>query len=219
MVLSGGKVKRYQYKDYDHYIKSQRAGYDRKKTRCWANEENIAAICDFLKLRAENSGTNGERYKAEYGLCHGTRAGYEQKWFKRHLKKCASVIGTEIGDSDAEDTYQRDFNNEYSDFLAVFDFLYSNAFDHAFSPDKTISVWARQVKIGGVVIIEWDERNEHTGKVDGTISKRDPLSMTLAELETNIPQWCPELYHIATIDMPVVTFGYRKAVVFERVEI
>lgn len=212
-------MKKFEYKDYNHYVQSQRAGYDRKKTRCWANEENIAAICDFLKLRAENSGTNGERYKAEYGLCHGTRAGYEQKWFMRHLKKNSSVIGTEIGDTDAENTFQRDFNNEYSDFLAVFDFLYSNAFDHAFSPDKTIAVWARQVKIGGVVIIEWDERNEHTGTVSKSVNTTDPVSMTLAELETNIPQWCPELYHIATIDMPVVTFGYRKAVVFERVEI
>lgn len=210
-------MKHYQYRDYDHYVKSQRAGYDRKKNRCWANEENIAAICDFLKLRADNSGSNGERYKAEYGLCHGTRAGYEQKWFMRHLGKTSSVIGTEIGDTEAENTFQRDFNNEYSDFLGVFDFLYSNAFDHAYEPQKTIVVWSRQIKIGGVIVIEWDERNEHTGAVDGTISKTDPLSMTLRELEKNIPLWCKELRHIATVDMPVVTFGYRKAVIFERI--
>jgi SAM-dependent methyltransferase len=200
-------MKKYQYKDYDHYVKCQREGFERKKNRCWAIKENIKAITEFITENIENK-------KVEYGLCHGTRAGFEQKWFMKYLTPEASVIGTEIGNSTAENTIQRDFNKIHADLIGKFDFVYSNSFDHSFDPEKTINIWANQVRTGGLLIIEWDERQEHKGSVSKSINKTDPVSLTFEEIKNLLPKWCEKIKLLTILDMPIKTFSYRKAIIF-----
>ena len=197
-------MKKYQYKDYDHYVKCQRLGFERKKNRCWAIKENIKTIAEYINMACST----------EYGLCHGTRGGYEQKWFAKYLKNNISVIGTEIGNSDVENTIRRDFNLVHEDLIQQFDFVYSNSFDHAFDPDKTINVWADQVKKGGLLILEWDERQEHRGCISKGVNKTDPVSLTFEEIKNLLPIWCDKLSLLTVLDMPVQTFKYRKAVIF-----
>jgi len=195
-------VKIHKYSNYDEYVSCQLAGNERKKTRVWAVEENIARIAAWLKPRQPAT-----------GLCHGTRGGYEQAWFAKYLDDCA-VIGTEIGDASAPDTLQLDFNKRHPQLVGAFDFVYSNSFDHAYDPVQTIRIWFEQLRPGGSLILEWDRRNEHTGAVGLPVNKLDCVSMTFDELRDTIPQWVDGIELIKELDLPVVTNGFRKAIIF-----
>ena len=196
-------MKKYNYKNYDEYVDCQRAGFEKKKDRVWCVEENIKAIADFLQDK-----------KPAFGLCHGTRGGYEQKWFKKYLKSC-HVVGTEIGDSIAPNTIKWDFNKENPDFIGKFDFIYSNSFDHAFDPAETARIWFQQLKPGGFLILEWDKRQEHTGEISKAVNKLDCVSLTFEELKINMLKWSPVMAIVTVLDMPVVTNDFRKALIFE----
>ena len=121
------------------------------------------------------------------------------------------VIGTEIGDSKASNTVRWDFNIQNPKWIRRFDFVYSNAFDHAYRPRQTLRVWAEQVKKGGHIIIEYDKRNEHTGEVSKKVNKIDPVSITIGEAETLFPKWID--CTLKVIDLPVVGIGYQKALI------
>ena len=195
-------MKVHKYSNYNEYVRCQVAGNTAKKHRVWAVEENIAAICDYLRP-----------LEPATGICHGTRGGYEQSWFMKYLTDCA-VLGTEIGDASAPHTIKMDFNDEHESMIGTADFIYSNSYDHAFDPRHTINVWARQLRPGGCIILEWDKRNEHTGQVGLPVNKLDCVSMTFDELCEKIPQWVGAIVKVDILDMPVVTNGFRKAVIF-----
>ena len=86
-------------------------------------------------------------------LCHGTRRGAEQKYFK-HVYPNAEIIGTEIGISDWPMTVQHDFNQEKKEWINKFDIIYSISIDHAFNIAKTITVWSNQLNKNGKLFIE-----------------------------------------------------------------
>ena len=193
-------MKQYKYGSYKEYVKAQRKGYQKKKDRVWAREENIKAISDYLKDHGVMS-----------GICHGVRGGQEVDWFRLHLD--AQVIGTEIGDAEGNYIVQWDFNRPNEKWLSEFDFVYSNAFDHSFDPRMTLAVWLDQLKPGGVLIIETDERNEHTGDISKPVNPTDPTGLTLNELVQLMRDVSGS--EVTIIDLPVITFGYRKAVAVE----
>ena len=95
------------------------------------------------------------------------------------------------------------------------DFIYSNSFDHAYNPEKTFNVWADQLKLGGVIILEYDRRQEHTGEISRGVNKTDPVSLKFDELIKLVPKWRKNAKVIEILDMPVVTQEWRKAVVIE----
>ena len=187
-------MKQYMYKNYAHYVESQRSGYERKKDKLWARSENIEAIADYIG-------------KCEYGLCHGVRGGQEVNWFRDFTG--AQVIGTEIGDTQVPWVIQWDFNFPQENWVGAFDFVYSNAFDHAYDPAWTLAVWWEQVKKGGLLIIETDERNEHSGAISKKVNPTDPTGISLDELHAMIEDVTDR--EVDIIDLPVVTFGYRVA--------
>jgi hypothetical protein len=165
----------YQYKDYDEYITSQRRGYETKKERQWANEPNIKFISDCL-----------QEFAPQNGICHGTRSGKEQQWFMKYLKNC-TCIGTEIGDTKEDHIVNWDFNQNNPVWEKKFDFLYSNAFDHAFNPATTLQTWEQQVKDGGYILLEWSCIHEHSQGRSATAT--DPVAITLPELLRMIGVW------------------------------
>lgn len=188
-------MKQHRYKSYQQYVIAQRKGFEKKKDRVWARRENIEAIANMLA-------------GSKTGICHGVRGGQEVDWFRDILG--AQVIGTEIGDSEHVHTVQWDFNQPSDRWSSAFDFVYSNAFDHAYQPSETLRVWWGQLKPGGRLVIETDQRNEHTGEISKPVNAIDPTGMTLFELQdliaivTKVP--------VDTVELPVVTFGYRVAV-------
>lgn len=196
-------MKIYQYKNYKDYIDSQVAANLKKQKNVWAKEENIKFLADYLKPR-----------RPKQGLCHGVRQGLEQLWFSQYLQGC-KVFGTEIGDVMGKDTIKWDFNIQNPDWIGQFDFIYSNSFDHAFKPENTLQTWADQLVSGGLLILEYDRRQEHTGEISKSVNKTDPVSLRFDELIESVSKWVYKALVIDILKMPVVTFEWRKAVVIE----
>ena len=97
----------YQYRDstggfdYERYKEIQTAGNVRKIENVFVKEENIKFFAEYI---SSVLGT------PRFGLCHGTRRGLEQTWFRKYLD--CDVIGTEISHTAAEfpHTIQWDFH-------------------------------------------------------------------------------------------------------------
>lgn len=196
-------MKIYQYKNYNEYLKSQKEAFDRKFKNVWAREENIKVIADYIKNLT----------KIEMGVCHGVRQGFEIEWFIKNLN--CYVIGTEIGGNCGKaNILHWDFNKENPDLINRFDFIYSNSFDHAYNPEITINIWKRQLRKNGLIILEYDKRQEHTGEVSKGVNKTDPISLKIKELQELIPKWTG-MKLIKILDMPVITQEWRKAFIYE----
>lgn len=195
-------MKLYKYKNYAEYIKSQQTANKRKSGNIWAKEENIKYIAEYVR-----------KFNPLYGMCHGVRQGWEVIWFKEYL--LCQIFGTEIGKIRHSNIIQWDFNRQNPDWIGHFDFIYSNSFDHAFQPELTIQVWAEQLQPNGLIILEYDRRQEHTGEISKSINKTDPVSIKFNELKELIPQWIKGSKVIKILDMPVVTQEWRKAMVVQ----
>lgn len=195
----------FQYKNYDEYVRSQKNAYHKKFKNVWSIEENIRAIAEYLK-----------QYNPQTGICHGVRQGFEVLWFKKYLPGC-EVIGTDIGDPVLSlkniKIIQHDFNLENENFIERFDFIYSNSFDHAYDPAKTFSVWFEQLKKGGRLVLEYDRRQEHTGEISKKCNKTDPVSIRFEELKSKILKWDRKASIEIVLDMPAMTFEWRRALV------
>lgn len=197
-------MKTYKYKSYDQYVKCQRAAYKKKIKNVWAKEENIKAIAQALKKR-----------NPEFGICHGVRQGHEAKWFRKYLEGCI-ILGTDIGKPLHKNfIIQHDFNRQLQIWINKFDFLYSNSFDHAYRPENTFRVWVDQVKPGGIIILEYDRRQEHTGEISKSVNKTDPVSIRLDELILFTKKWSPRVQKVYAVDMPIITQEWRKAIFIE----
>lgn len=157
----------YQYRDYQHYRDIQIAGNLRKINQVWANEENIAYLSRYLQEEVK---------PLEFGICHGTRQGKEQAWFRKHLG--IEVIGTEISPTakDFPHTIEWDFHEVKPEWIDRTDFIYSNSFDHSYQPEKCLDTWMSCIRKEGVCILEWS-----TSHVDA--DELDPFGATLAGIK------------------------------------
>lgn len=137
--------------DYEKYRRIQEDGNKRKIDKVWVFEENIAYLSAYI-----NSVVNSP----QFGICHGTRRGKEQEWFRKYLG--CEVIGTEIS-STAENfphTIQWDFHEVKPEWIDSVDFIYSNSFDHSYNPEKCLNAWMRCVRKEGICILEHGSANE-----------------------------------------------------------
>jgi len=136
----------YKYKSYEEYKSIQIKTNKRKLHHCWVRESDIKFLADYIK-------TNSKNYCS--GICHGTRGGYEQKWFRKYLD--IDVIGTEISPTATKFPYtiQWDFHDIKNEWIDNIDFIYSNAFDHTFDPVLCLKQWMKCVKKEGICIMEW----------------------------------------------------------------
>ena len=143
--------------DYERYKQVQTAGNKEKIGQVWAIEENIAFLADYIEKRLG---------PVKFGLCHGTRQGKEQAWFKKYLK--CDVLGTEISDTAERfpDTIQWDFHEVKPEWIDAADFVYSNSFDHSYDPEKCLKTWMSCVKKGGLCILEHSEGHEQATELD-----------------------------------------------------
>jgi hypothetical protein len=159
----GGEFELYQYCrqdgsfDYDKYKKIQVEGNKNKINQVWVLEENIAFLSKYL---------NKKLFDVSFGICHGTRRGDEQAWFRKYLG--CEVIGTEISDTAEQfpDTIQWDFHDVKPEWIDSVGFIYSNAFDHSYDPEKCLNTWMSCVKKGGVCILEHTSGHERATELD-----------------------------------------------------
>jgi hypothetical protein len=118
----------------------------------------------------------------QFGLCHGTRQGKEQAWFKKHLK--CEVLGTEISDTAEQfpDTIQWDFHEVKPEWIGAVDFVYSNSFDHSYDPEKCLKAWMSCIRKGGLCVLEQSD-------VDEIATELDPFGADFALLPYLILTW------------------------------
>ena len=161
----------WKYSSYDEYVKEQVAGNLQKyRTHSYVAPSEIAKIVNYIL---------SQDISPEFGLCHGTRRGNEQQYFKEYFKQAdidVRVIGTEISHTALEfpDTIQWDFNKVKDEWISNVDFIYSNSFDHSFDPEVTINAWMSCLKPGGLCFIQWTAdnlRNRPMDPIAGTLKQ------------------------------------------------
>jgi hypothetical protein len=143
--------------DYERYRQVQSTGNKEKIGQVWVMEENIAFLSEYI---AKHLG------RVQFGLCHGTRQGKEQAWFKKYLN--CEIVGTEISDTADQfpDTIQWDFHEVKPEWIGAVDFVYSNSFDHSYDPEKCLKAWMSCVKVGGLCILEHSDASAQATELD-----------------------------------------------------
>lgn len=175
-VIDGGKF------DYERYRKIQSEGNRLKLENVWVLEENITFLAQFI---TEVIGP------PQFGICHGTRRGKEQEWFRKYLN--CEVIGTEISDTAEQFPYtiQWDFHEAKPEWIDSVDFIYSNSFDHSHDPEKCLNVWMSCVRPGGVCILEHSDL--HGPRY---VSDIDPFGADISLMPYLVLTWGKGKYYV-----------------------
>ena len=150
-------MKIYKYDSYGEYVAEQTAGNKKKINHVFVKKQTMQKIKEMKAF-------------AGSVLCHGTRNGAEQKFFKEVYGPQLKVVGSEISDTATQfpDTVEWDFMKPNPDWVGEFDIVYSNSFDHCFEPVETLRVWADQLSPGGSLFIEhsFDPKNNKSRAMD-----------------------------------------------------
>tara|TARA_B110000495_G_C23028561_1_gene611802 strand:+ start:1846 stop:2436 length:591 start_codon:yes stop_codon:yes gene_type:complete len=166
-------MKIYEYKNYEEYVKIQTE--TNKEKLNWSYFNNPGPRKAVITKMATKY--FGETTVDKDVICHGTRRGHEQQFFKS-LYPNGHTIGTEISDTATKFpmTVEWDFTKQNSEWVNRFDIVYSNSFDHTIDPQETLRVWYEQLKESGFMFIEWSQ-SQAIG------NKNDPLKATFEEIE------------------------------------
>ena len=160
-VGDGVTLARYEkdgHLDYDTYRAVQEAGNKAKLDWVFATEATIALIAEDARRRSET---------VEHILCHGTRNGAEQRWFRQHFPD-ADILGTEISETATqfEMTIRWDFHDIKDGWSDHWDLIYSNSWDHTYDPHKMFSAWARCLRPGKLLYLEHTKYHELVNHLD-----------------------------------------------------
>jgi len=169
--------------DYEKYKHVQIEANKKKINNVWVQKENIEMLSKYILENIE---------KPTFGICHGTRRGMEQKWFKEYIN--CNVIGTEISDTATqfEDTIQWDFHDIKDEWIKNVDFIYSNSFDHTYNPEKCLTTWISCLKKNGICILEHTDDHQ-------TAKETDPFGAKLIIMPYLILQWSKGKFFVADI--------------------
>lgn len=193
-IAKRGGFQLYQYRrpdgtfDCERYRQVQTAGNKEKLGQVWAIEENIAFLADYITSHIG---------PVKFGLCHGTRQGKEQEWFRKYLH--CDVLGTEISDTAEQfpNTIHWDFHEAKPEWIGTVDFIYSNSFDHSHDPEDCLKTWMSCLKKGGLCILEHSDASE-------TSTELDPFGADIALMPYLILTWGKGDFCVREmIDVPV----------------
>ena len=140
--------------DYETYRSIQEIGNKHKLDVVFTTEAVIRLVCEHSP-------------DAKRILCHGTRNGAEQRWFRQHLPH-AEILGTEISETATQFpmTVQWDFHEVKPEWLDYWDVIYSNSWDHTYAPDKLFAAWASSLREDGHLYLEHTEMHELVDHLD-----------------------------------------------------
>ena len=156
--------------DYEKYRKAQVDGNHTKIDNNWTYKPAIEMLSGYIVAKIGIP---------KFGICHGTRRGNEQLWFRQFLGMDVEVIGTEISDTAKQFPYtvQHDFHEQRLEWIGKADFVYSNSWDHTYDPNKAFHVWMESLRPGGIMLIE-----HSMGHLPEYTSEMDPFGVTFREL-------------------------------------
>lgn len=183
--------------DYKQYRRIQEDGNKRKLDWVAVLEPNIEFLSNYIIARMPDP---------KFGICHGTRRGKEQEWFRKYLG--CKVIGTEISETATQfpHTIQWDFHEVKPEWLDAVDFIYSNSFDHTYDPEKCLSAWMSCLKKGGLCLLEYSSANEPLGA-----NMLDPFGADLPLMPYLITLWGRGSFGVREIlDAPVKSEGVAR---------
>ncbi|MFT6932561.1 MAG: hypothetical protein ACJAXT_001258 [Paracoccaceae bacterium] len=192
----------FEFPNYESYRDVQVTGNKSKLRMQFVKESHIKILADYV------NDTVGE---ISFGLCHGTRRGAEQSWFRTHLTGRPNVIGTEISDTATEfpHTVQWDFHDKNPDWDGNCDFVYSNSWDHAFDPVKAFGAWIDALKPGGLMLLDYTK-----GQSPDDANALDPFGITYEKLLTMLKtNFDTAGYLLEKIDTRKTNKEYRALVV------
>lgn len=134
----------HKYESYEEYKRIQEEGNIRKINKCSINEDMIKYFSNYILKNIKN---------LSFGICHGTRRGCEQEFFKKYLN--IEVIGTEISKTATQfpNTIQWDFHAVKKEWINNVDFIFSNSFDHSYDPELALTNWLSCLKKNGLCFI------------------------------------------------------------------
>lgn len=192
---------RYQYKDYHEYMWAQLEAAQQKSRYIWAKQEYINIISDYIR----------KIIKPENAICHGSRRGKEVAWFMKQFPKC-HVMGTDIFVTSKSKRFviQWDMHNIKYEWLNLFDFIYSNSWDHFYDPEYGFDQWGRTVKSGGLIILEWSDCHGDEG-----VSRCDPLGGSLDEIIEFVSSCLSGFDFLEALDLNIGTnLHHKKALIW-----
>lgn len=136
----------HEYPSYEDYKNTQIFYNKQKIQNVWADEATLSLVLQEVK---ENFGN-----KEVQGLCHGSRNGFEQKFFNGNL--AGQILGTDISDtaSNYENSIQWDFHDVNDKWINKFDFIYTNSLDQSWNPKLALTTWLNQIHDKGLIFIE-----------------------------------------------------------------
>lgn len=153
----------HKYKSYQEYKDIQIFHNKRKINKVWATKNSLNAVIRKIKK---------ELKKNLFGLCHGTRNGFEQNYLASKLS--AKIIGTDI--SNTALNFPRsvvwDFHKDNKAWINKCDFIYTNSLDQSFNPKLALNTWLKQLKVGGLLFVEHSEAHGPQGA-----SEMDPFGV------------------------------------------
>lgn len=193
--------------DYARYKTIQVEGNKRKLENIWVSEDNIKFLSGYFQQQLKD---------IRLGLCHGTRRGKEQEWFKKYLPGNPAVIGTEISETAASfpDTIQWDFHEVKPEWVNATDFIYSNSFDHSYDPEKCLNAWMSCIRPGGLCVLEHTDGHSPTGA-----NELDPFGADIVHMPYLITKWGKGRYSVRDIlDAPADngTVNYTAFIIVQK---
>jgi len=136
------------FKDQKQYEKSQLRANRKKSSRTSVSPLEVRKIVDYLLEQRSNV----------RGLCHGVKEGRELILFEEEFKQRfanADVVGTDLFEQSNLKVVVHDFHKVRSKWLGAFDFVYTNAMDHAHDPFECVRVWLDQLNENGLLFVQW----------------------------------------------------------------
>jgi hypothetical protein len=162
----------HKYKSYRQYARIQKKKNARCIDRTWATPAEMQVIADHVRAHLPD---------ARFALCHGAKHGWEVEELRARLG--IEVLGTDISPSAAKFAHvvQWDFHEVKDEWIGRADFIYSNALDHSYDPDRCLAAWTRCLRPRGLLFIEWSEWHgeEHS-------TPDDPFGASLEEYRAMI---------------------------------
>lgn len=172
--MEGSRMRLHKYSSLKEYRRIQIRGNKHKIQFVSVKRSTIELIATYIKKTLASP---------KFGICHGTRRGLEQAWFRELLN--IEVIGTEISDTgrDFAHTIVWDFHETKEEWLGGVDFIYSNSLDHSHSPKKCVRAWMRCLRPGGLLFIEWSKQDHG----DKHVTALDCFGASLDEMREFLP--------------------------------
>ncbi len=165
----------YEYDSYEQYRDTQIFHNKRKIDTVFADQTTLKKISEIINNKFDTDKI--------YGICHGSRNGFEQNNLNNNSKKIFS-IGTDISETaeNYENSVHWDFHDVKSEWINKFDFVYTNSLDQSWNPKQALLTWFEQLQENGLLIIEHTKYHsaEHASKMDpfGVRPRLFPYVMT-----------------------------------------